>query len=631
METLVDRMHMLMGRFDDNVNVLSGFQDDVVIPLFHTQDTTPIESRQQQVLGIDHMEDIVTIDPAESHRDEVPRLQVISTTGNSDEDAVEEDVVEEDVVEEDVVEEDAVEEEDESNLEEEGELTQNNPIDHVMTVDSYGKLRFVGGTSTMVIIEALKSLTPTTSTSSTHDSCTTGTLDSAIELPFFKRGQIWPRLSYLPQADDLPRPPRYISDMLINLYFEQLHFTLPVIYKPQFMARYRLLLANTQQGTNVDAAFLAVFFAVCACASGLFPRQSGNLTAFPGLDFYECAMVLLQASTGEGTIEQVQTLALISMCSAGWNKLAQSWKFAKQAVSAAQDLGLHRSPARGAGQLLKEELCRRIWWSVYGLDRILSITLGRPMGIDDNDCDCEMPLDIDDDSLESYCASISTSDIASLRTATQPFFPPSRITGFIAFAHLCKIAGRIVRAMSALEMKGPRSATELRRTVETLESELTNWLQNVPDAIKFSVNSADEISGPGAPHLTIPLIPDPNHVHNTLEHPSYQKCINAARSCIRVAELIRERVPPSHHLALCTHNLTVSGVLLLRTMTSSPSLTLNPSSDVTADVNACIRYITSLQSVWQGSERSRMILEELWEYTRSKSGGAIFNPMMPAY
>jgi hypothetical protein len=195
----------------------------------------------------------------------------------------------------------------------------------------------------MVIIEALKTLAPTTAATSTPDSCNTWTTDSNIELPFFKRGQIWPRLSYLPQAEALPRPPRYISDMLINVYFEQLHFTLPVIYKPQFMARYKLLLMASQQGKNVDAAFLAVFFAVCACASGLLPRGLGNATAFTGLDFYESAMVLHHASTGEGNIEQVQTLALLSMCSAGWNTLAQSWKFAGQAVRAAQDLGLHVS------------------------------------------------------------------------------------------------------------------------------------------------------------------------------------------------------------------------------------------------------------------------------------------------
>lgn len=60
-----------------------------------------------------------------------------------------------------------------------------------------------------------------------------------------------------------------------------------------------------------------------------------------GLQYYQSAILLHFKSTDEGSIEQVQCLALLSMCSAGWNTLAQSWKFAGQAVRAAQDLGLH--------------------------------------------------------------------------------------------------------------------------------------------------------------------------------------------------------------------------------------------------------------------------------------------------
>lgn len=39
-------------------------------------------------------------------------------------------------------------------------------------------------------------------------------------------------------------------------------------------------------------------------------------------------------------------------------------------------------------------------------------------------------------------------------------------------------------------------------------------------------------------------------------------CISAARSCINAAELVRELVPPSHHLAFCVHYLTLSGLTL---------------------------------------------------------------------
>jgi hypothetical protein len=47
---------------------------------------------------------------------------------------------------------------------------------------------------------------------------------------------------------------------------------------------------------------------------------------------------------------------------------------------------------------------------------------------------------------------------------------------------------------------------------------------------------------------------------NTVDPISH--CVSAAKSCINAAELVRELVPPSHHLAFCVHYLTLSGLVL---------------------------------------------------------------------
>jgi hypothetical protein len=96
-------------------------------------------------------------------------------------------------------------------------------------------------------------------------------------------------------------------------------------------------------------------------------------------------------------------MALLSACLAGWNSrstssaqthnqtdtypvaLSQAWVVAGQAVRGAQDLGLHRSPAKARMSDRDKERRRRVWWCVYGLDRSLSVSLGRPSGINDDD------------------------------------------------------------------------------------------------------------------------------------------------------------------------------------------------------------------------------------------------------
>jgi hypothetical protein len=125
---------------------------------------------------------------------------------------------------------------------------------------------------------------------------------------------------------------------LIGVFFDQVHYTFPVLYRPWFMSQYHNLMSE-RPSTGMDSGFLSVFFAVCAFSAGLMDHGSGQ--RFPGIEYYEKAIVLHYADTGQATIEQVQCLAVLSLCAARWNTLAQSWKFAGQAVRAAQDLGLH--------------------------------------------------------------------------------------------------------------------------------------------------------------------------------------------------------------------------------------------------------------------------------------------------
>lgn len=192
------------------------------------------------------------------------------------------------------------------------------------------------GSDLNMMIEAVQSLSPEGAASKPVPTVSNGD----VALPFFIQGQVWSELPYLPQSKDLGKPPQYIADLLVGVYFDQLHYTFPILYKPDFMRRYQQMKAVKRDAVE-DRGFLSVFFAVCACASSLLPR-AGN-SSLPGIEYYQKAPLLQFASTGEAFIEQVQCLGLLALCSAGWNTLSQSWGFAGQAVRVAQDLRLHVS------------------------------------------------------------------------------------------------------------------------------------------------------------------------------------------------------------------------------------------------------------------------------------------------
>jgi hypothetical protein len=190
-----------------------------------------------------------------------------------------------------------------------------------------------------MLIDAIQELSPDCAmTAPTPDTPATQCSKRA-ELPFFLPGVVWPELPFLPKLEQLPRPPQYVADLLIGLYFDRIHYTFPIVYKPSFLKRYRQVYCGSSHGDIRDRRFMMVFFAICACASSLLPSSSG--TQLAGNEYYEKALLLYYASAGEASLARVQCLGLLALCTAGWNILAQSWMLAGQAVRAAVDIGLH--------------------------------------------------------------------------------------------------------------------------------------------------------------------------------------------------------------------------------------------------------------------------------------------------
>ncbi|KAL4811147.1 fungal-specific transcription factor domain-containing protein [Aspergillus unguis] len=521
------------------------------------------------------------------------------------------------------------------------------PVDAVghMVADSYGRLRYIGGATNKMMIDAVQSLSPGTIPKPTPAD------NPPISLPFFIQGQVWPELPYLPQPQDLSRPPQYVSDLLVGIYFDQLHYTFPILYKPDFMRRYQALNSG-KRGSDaaVGRGFVSIFFAVCACASSLLPRAPGS-SSLPGIEYYQKALLLHFASSGEVFLEQVQCLGLLALCSAGWNTLSQSWRFAGQAVRLAQDLGLHVSSLKelsldtlNPNAHVEAQVARCTWWSVFTLDCLMSICLGRPMAADEADCCCDLPFDISNDYLEQFGVPKDQDPVPS---ASSP------MTGFLAFTRLCRIAARVHKFYSSTRIRaGARdgatvsdgsscSWTTLLPTLDIFVRDLDEWLQNLPNEICFSANMAQ--SGPNLTMCVIVFIlhsgtimnlyrPLAAHYSATNPHPHHEpgsgnlsdipisssllnpgiECINAAKSCIHAAELIRERVVPSHYLAFCVQYLTISGILLLSMDDKTEDLSLLP------DVKRALRFLGDLEAIWPGASRSRLILDKLLVHPRAK-------------
>lgn len=260
---------------------------------------------------------------------------------------------------------------------------------------------------------------------------------------------------------------------------------------------------------------------------------------------------------------------------------------------------------------MEKETRRKVWWGVYALDRMLALALGRPLGINDSDCDVEQPVEVDDEHLPEYFTG-----------AAMAQRQPSLMTGSVALYSLYEIGGRVLRQVYALdncrEHLEPDKKAELQRTVESLDAELTKWCEDLPAVFK-SQSETDEQVSMGAvlcshyysilTTLHRNLLPVRRDQPQPVTAKSTIKAVSSARSCIRLAPSMKHVVPPSHHLAFFIQHLFSSAVILLlyAMHASDPRAT----SAAMEEAKSSLAALESWEGNWPGARKCKELLIEL--------------------
>ncbi|KAG6833786.1 hypothetical protein H0H87_001218 [Tephrocybe sp. NHM501043] len=489
-----------------------------------------------------------------------------------------------------------------------------------LALDEYGAMRWIGGSSTMSLIQSFRALTSSPLHRISPMEEDPHAPGPSVNKIYFPASVFFGKVQALPGPEEVEFPERDLADMLIAAYFTRFHFLMPVLDKPAFLRQYNAIMDNSKDLDVIrsQTAFLSVVFAVFACAAHLVqdnrlvtgqPTDEGGM----GMVYYERALILQYISHAKTQIAHVQCFILMSSFLCSINCLPQAWILIGQAVRTGQDLGLHRSPRRLLVTSIEKETRRKVWWGVYTLDRMLALALGRPLGINDLDCDVEQPVEIDDDRLPEYFSG-----------ATMPQRQPSLMTGSVALNNLYEIGGRVLRQVYALDIcrdhLEPEKKADLQRTVEFLDSELTKWCEDLPAVFK-SQSETDEQVSMGAvlcshyysilTTLHRNLLPVKRDQPQPVTAKSTIKAVSSARSCIRLAPSMKHVVPPSHHLAFFIQHLFSSAVILLlyAMHASDPRAT----SAAMEEARSTLAALESWEGQWPGAKKCKELLLELTE------------------
>lgn len=240
---------------------------------------------------------------------------------------------------------------------------------------------------------------------------------------------------------------------------------------------------------------------------------------------------------------------------------------------------------------------------------MLALTLGRPLGIDDRDCDVELPVDVDDEYLSEYFAG-----------ANMPRNTPFLMRGFLELVGLYGIAGKVLRQVYSLdkckEHLEPEKRAELNRSVETLDKELVKWCEDLPNVFKTTPINEKHVSMAAVlctHYYSILLTLHRNFLPVKPDQPilprSTAKAVSTARACIRLAPSIRNVVPACYHLAFFIQNLFSSAVIIL--LYSMHTTDLGASQMAMEEAKSCLGILETWDGHWPGARKCKELLEDL--------------------
>ncbi|KAJ4191819.1 hypothetical protein NW759_016659 [Fusarium solani] len=178
---------------------------------------------------------------------------------------------------------------------------------------------------------------------------------------------------------------------LLEDYFESVHWFSLVIHEPKF--RQRLLSVKDGYAYPAEAPFLTLLSMVLCMAAWYRSKRAvqdgGEEWRLWSDDLLKIVESRLVQVMDQHSIAAVQTCILLGSHHVYHGRPNLSFALLGATVKMSHAMGLHRDFSGGTFNDIEER--KRVWWTIYTWDRFASISYGRPLSINDEDCSVGMP------------------------------------------------------------------------------------------------------------------------------------------------------------------------------------------------------------------------------------------------
>lgn len=184
----------------------------------------------------------------------------------------------------------------------------------------------------------------------------------------------------------------------------------------------------------------------------------------PGFAYFKHALAFLPNVYEDGSILFIEVLSYTAYFMQTINRRDAAYLLIGIALRMAISLGLHQEISNQDMDNDTREHRRRVWWSTYSMERLLCVTSGHPISIQDEDIDLLLPTP----------KAQEDNDIASILTS---YTELSRIQGIIG---------------EKIYRKKQRSGSDLSACVQHIMKTLSDWFEKLPEAMRSNSPQLDQ-------------------------------------------------------------------------------------------------------------------------------------------
>lgn len=214
----------------------------------------------------------------------------------------------------------------------------------------------------------------------------------------------------------------------------------------------------------------------------------------------------------------------------------------------AQNMGLNRNCDHWNIPLAEREERKRVFWCCYIVDRITSAMYGRPITLDDRECDVSYPRQEDD-----------------VRDGSMPILEYMHQT-----IKLCHLIGKLLQDIYTVTIDN--SVDSPVEKVTKLHTKLQEWKVDLPRSMQYELrhSHSNHITPQSSLaicqlhmiyHTAMILLHRPYTPlsHQRIPYPSLQICISAAYSILNITETLSNEQILGYVLNYCCYALITAG------------------------------------------------------------------------